>query len=146
MTQLPIYNKVSELSQKDPNARWVVFGDFTYANLFKAAGAAVLNGTTLVPDPAMNQALDGSGINRRLLLDSPNLQLQATSAPVPRFAPRQPGAFPGVAVASVNPCSVSLDALQVHYVGFVILTAEPWMKCLEPVATENGISIYKRHY
>jgi hypothetical protein len=143
LTHLPIYEKTEAIAQADPNARWVVFGDFTYANLLKSAGAAVLNGTTLVPDPEVNRAIDGTGTNRLRLLESPHLQFLGTNAGVPQLVPRSD--YPGTVTFDVNPCSGALDALKLNYVALVGRIADASMRCLEFVANENGIAIYKRH-
>jgi len=40
---------VSRIVDRDPEARWAVYGNFVTANLFKAAGAQAFNGTKIVP-------------------------------------------------------------------------------------------------
>jgi len=44
-----LFQQVSRIVDRDPEARWAVYGNFVTANLFKAAGAQAFNGTKIVP-------------------------------------------------------------------------------------------------
>lgn len=44
-----LYQQVSPVIRRDPDARWAVYGGYIGADLFKAAGAQVFNGTKFVP-------------------------------------------------------------------------------------------------
>ena len=50
--------KVLELSEKNPDAGWVVFGDFKIAGFLQAMGVNVLNGTKAIPDLKLMKSLD----------------------------------------------------------------------------------------
>ncbi len=64
-----LFREVSRMVDEDPDARWTVYGGYVTADLVKAAGAQVFNGTKFVPplddlrviDPSATAAL---GYNR----------------------------------------------------------------------------------
>ncbi len=44
-----LFQQVSPVVRKDPDARWAVYGNYVFADFIKAAGAQVFNGTKVVP-------------------------------------------------------------------------------------------------
>lgn len=55
-----IYKSTKEIVAKDPNAGWVVFGQFTFSNYLKAAGANVFSGVQWAPNFKKIKILDPS--------------------------------------------------------------------------------------
>ena len=49
MTETRLFRQVSQIAREDPDARWAVYGPYVLADLLKAAGANVFNGTKFVP-------------------------------------------------------------------------------------------------
>lgn len=41
--------EVSRIVREDKRARWAIYGPYTFADMFKAAGAQVFNGTKIIP-------------------------------------------------------------------------------------------------
>ncbi len=53
-----LFRDVERITARDPGARWICYGSFVQANLLKAAGARVFNGTNVVPPLAELHLLD----------------------------------------------------------------------------------------
>jgi hypothetical protein len=57
------FNAIDRIRASDPEGRWIVYHTRYFAQLVKATGAAVFNGTKIVPDLASFHQLDPSGAN-----------------------------------------------------------------------------------
>ena len=58
VTGKKLYQKVCEIHESDPDARWVVFGSFQIANFLKFSGVEVINGNKFYPVQTYNNVLD----------------------------------------------------------------------------------------
>lgn len=54
------FRAIDKLHASDPAARWIAYEDVYFAQLMKATGASVLNGTKLLPQTDLMQRLDPS--------------------------------------------------------------------------------------
>jgi hypothetical protein len=55
------FQEIDKLRAADPKAKWIAYGDYMTAQLIKATGATVLNGTKWVPDLPLLRQLDPKG-------------------------------------------------------------------------------------
>ena len=55
------YRQVESVRAADPEAKWIAYGDHVTAQLIKATGATVFNGTKTVPDLQFLRMLDPAG-------------------------------------------------------------------------------------
>ncbi len=60
LTESAAFMEVQKIHAADPEAKWITFGDYVTAQLVKATGAPVLNGTKIVPDLPLLRQLDPS--------------------------------------------------------------------------------------
>jgi hypothetical protein len=56
-----LYRTVKEISEKDPQGKWLIFGSGVLGELVTATGAPVVNGTKYCPDSSTMNVLDPSG-------------------------------------------------------------------------------------
>jgi hypothetical protein len=56
-----LYRTVKEISEKDPQGKWLIFGSGVLGELVTATGAPVVNGTKYCPDSSTMSVLDPSG-------------------------------------------------------------------------------------
>jgi hypothetical protein len=61
LTESSAYVEIARLHAADPEAKWIVFDDYVFGQLAKAAGASVFNGTKVVPDLPLMRELDPTG-------------------------------------------------------------------------------------
>jgi hypothetical protein len=61
LIESPAFQEVDKIRAADPKAKWIAYGDYTTAQLIKATGATVLNGTKWVPDLPLLRQLDPKG-------------------------------------------------------------------------------------
>lgn len=52
------FQEVERIHRVDPQSKWVVYDDYVFAQLVKAAGAQVFNGTKVIPDLELLRQLD----------------------------------------------------------------------------------------
>jgi hypothetical protein len=55
------FHEIDKIRAADPKAKWIAYGDYMTAQLIKATGATVLNGTKFVPDLPFLRQLDPKG-------------------------------------------------------------------------------------
>jgi hypothetical protein len=55
------FNAIDRIRAADPEGKWIIYHTRYFAQLVKATGAAVFNGTKVVPDLPFFHQLDGSG-------------------------------------------------------------------------------------
>lgn len=60
----PMMNRLGAMVRSDPAAQWAVYDSVIGAELVKAAGARVVNGLRLIPDPELIRKLDPTGRDR----------------------------------------------------------------------------------
>jgi len=55
------FQEIDKIHAADPEAKWISYGDYMTAQLIKATGATVLNGTKWIPDLPFLRLLDPKG-------------------------------------------------------------------------------------
>lgn len=58
LSESAAFKELDAIRAADPEAKWIAFGDYVTAQVVKATGAAVLNGTKIVPDLSLFRQLD----------------------------------------------------------------------------------------
>jgi hypothetical protein len=138
----PLIQRLSRFVAEDPNARWIVYGDFTTPTLFKMAGANVFNGINIMPriDDFRVIDRDGAGMpvyNRSGYMvvvpeEGPNVGLQNVHDDL--FEMR------------VDPNSDVWRDLGIRYVVLQAASTDPEFLAkatLEQTGRETGLWIYK---
>lgn len=136
---------VRGLQQQDPDAKWVVYGSYTLAELLKASGAQVLNGTKYTPDWEIYAMLDPGGGNvdiynryARISFTEP----RAGSAMTVDFTLTTLESF----TVTADPCGPELKELGITRFAFFYEPDEYRLSCLAPLASlpESGVYLYQR--
>lgn len=135
----------AEIHSQKPDAKWIAYDDWTIAQLLKANGLNVINGSAYAPnlnkfsylDPGMNNA---AVYNRSGHLTF--LEQQAGSSKKVEFVLRNEDDY----LVKINPCSEKLKKLGIDYFLFAHTPNQESLKCLNLVAgsPETGYPIYER--
>jgi hypothetical protein len=143
----PLVEKSKEIYEKDPQARWVVFGSqptqgSNWANIIKTSGINVLNGVKWVPAlkdmAAIDSTVDPSIYNRYAHID---MQTLINGDDAVRFKLTANDAFS----IAIDPCSPRLQKLGVKYFVFTYKPQPAETRCLTPIDTSAVFFIYKRN-
>jgi hypothetical protein len=143
----PLVEKSKEIYEKDPQARWVVFGSqptqgSNWANIIKTSGINVLNGVKWVPAlkdmAAIDSTVDPSIYNRYAHID---MQTLINGDDAVRFKLTANDAFS----IAIDPCSPRLRKLGVKYFAFTYKPQPAETRCLTPIDTSAVFFIYKRN-
>ena len=141
----PLVKTAKEVYDKDPDARWVVFGYPGLANLLKANGIKVLNGVKFVPIMKDMEVLDPAGKYKYIynryahigmtmyidLKDSIEFRLVANKEQNDIYN------------ILMDPCSPKLKQLGVKYFLFSYKPQDVEIRCMVPVDTVRYY-MYKR--
>lgn len=144
ITEHALYQKVSEIHQQDPTARWVVLGNQYITYLVTATGVNQLSGVKNVPDFKTMAVLD-PGMKRQLAYNR-----YAHSVYSSYIDPAHPDSvliqntFEDGYQVGIDPCSPKLQTLNVRYFVFDHQPQPVEIRCLTQVATLGSLSIYKR--
>jgi hypothetical protein len=137
-----VYNTVSKINDKDPNAGWMVFGNMIAADLVKATGANCFNGVQFAPPLEKLHILDPSGkdndiYNRYAHINVDPLTEGEDSVHFSLLTPDQ-------YQLKVDPCSPRLKQMGIKYVMFSYKPPEEQVSCMLPVKDTCGFFIYER--
>jgi hypothetical protein len=140
----PLVERTKSLYEKDPKARWVVFGSqqlegSNWANLLKVNGINVFNGVKWIPPLKEMAVLDSkvdSIYNRYAHIDMHTFIDGRDTLVFQSLGPD------GYAI-HMDPCSPRLAKLGIKYFVFTYRPAAGEVRCMSPVDT-SGLFIYKR--
>ncbi len=139
-----IFRFAEDVRTKDPQAKWVTYGNPTVANLFKAAGLNVLSGTSYTPRMSLMKSLDDDDnsfvYNRYGLLAFNETAVPGTneiSFTLPRF---------DLYSVAIDPCSPRLKDLGIKYFAFYYKISETKYSCLEnhKLFEADNVAVYQR--
>jgi hypothetical protein len=138
-----IYKTVSEINAKEPDAGWVVYGNFTFANFLKAAGINCLNGVQFVPPLKKLHVLDPTSeaesiYNRYAHIDFYTLIDDKDSV---KFSLIQSDRY----AIEMNPCSPRFQQLGIKYFFFSYRPEPVEVRCMTLVKDTLGVSVYRRN-
>jgi len=143
ITEHALYQKVREIHQQDPDARWVVLGSQYIAYMVTATGVNQLGGVKNQPDFKTMAVLD-PGMPRKNAYNR-----YAHSVYNSYIDPAHPDSvliqntFEDGFQVGLDPCSPKLQQLNVRYFVFDHQPQPVEIRCLTPVATLGSLSIYK---
>jgi hypothetical protein len=140
----PLVERTKSLYEKDPKARWVVFGSqqlegSNWANLLKVNGINVFNGVKWIPplkDMAVLDSKADSIYNRYAHIDMHTFIDGRDTLVFQSLGPD------GYAI-HMDPCSPRLAKLGIKYFVFTYRPGAGEVRCMSPVDT-SGLFIYKR--
>jgi hypothetical protein len=135
--------KVSALVERDPSARWTVYGDALDADLLKTTGAHVFNGTLVVPPFDDLAVLDPGGGARHVYNRYAHVRLDPVQDPRIAFVPGTSGDRYAI---SIDPKSVAWRRLGIRYAVLPYRSTDPgFLAVAELVETipEDRLGIYR---
>ena len=138
-----VFKTVSGIHAKDPNAGWLVFGNFTWANYIKAAGIKCYNGVQFAPpleklhilDPTMK---NDSIYNRYAHIACSSMIDGRDSI---KFTLKQSDMYS----IQMDPCSPRLTQLNIKYILFTYEPQAIEVQCMTLVENDLHLFVYKRN-
>lgn len=136
----------TDIHQKDPSGKWVVYGDNIIANFITASGASVFNGTKFPPELDEFRILDPESKNKSIYNRYAHIQVTenegARSPEDVNFSIHQSDKYN----LFVNPCSEKLEKIGVRYFVFETLPTKEELDCLSPISDTpiNRFWVYRR--
>ena len=138
-----VYKTVSEIKEKEPEAGWVVFGSFVYANFLKAAGINCFNGVQFAPPLEKLHLLDPSLKNDSVYNRYAHIAFSAMmeeNDPV-KFSLNQADLYS----IQMDPCSPRFKKMGIKYFMFSYKPAEAEVRCMQSVKDTCGFYIFKQN-
>jgi hypothetical protein len=117
----PMYHEVSRIAANDPDGEWAVYGNYWFANLFKAAGAKVFNGTNYTPPLEKLRLLDPSSSAMPSYNRFASIELFPTISPVISFNLRAPDLY----TIAIDPKSDIWAKFGVRYISLPMQATDP---------------------
>ncbi len=142
ITENVVYKAVREVVQRDPKARWVVFGSQPLAFMTTATGANQLSGLKNQPDLNAMHVLDPTAKRDSVY------NRHARPVYVPYIDGRDsvvinPGGAADTYLVGVDPCSPKLKQLGVKYFLFDHAPQPAEVRCLKQVTSLGSLFIYQ---
>ena len=137
-----LFTTFQKINSQDPGKKWLVFGDYTYANYLKAAGVNCFNGVQFAPQLSVMRILDplkraDSIYNRYAHIHCGSFINGTDSVAFKLYYPD----FYGI---GMDPCSPRLDSIGISYILFTSKPQDVEVRCMTPVYT-GQVFIYKRN-
>ena len=121
ITGMKALREVSDIVGRDPAGRWAVYGDASFANLFKAAGARVFNGTNYVPPLEDLRILDPESSAASIYNRYAQIELTARPGSQVVFALVDPDLY----TIAIDPKSDLWSRLDIRYMALPFETRDP---------------------
>jgi hypothetical protein len=143
----PLAKACGDIHKKDPQARWIVFGNqpwmgARWANLLKVYGIGVFNGVKFTPIlKDMTSAFDSSGKDRDIYNRYAHVDVQTFIDLKDSVILRQ-SSLDGYLILT-DPCSPRLKKLNIRYILFAYKPQEGAIRCMTRV--DPAYFIYKRN-
>lgn len=137
----PLHLEVKRIMKEDPEAKFVVFGQFIFSDFIKATGATVLSGTKFVPDFKKLKVLDPIGRYDSVYNRYAHVVYNSYTSPNDTvvFQLAQNDLYS----VYIDPCSPKLKDVGVKYVVFVYEPQSIEVRCMDLVNGISGYKIYK---
>jgi hypothetical protein len=154
LTVNPIQMGISSITKKPilelarqqgglPGDRWVVMGDFVFAQGMKSTGLDVLNGSQFAPNMPWLRVLDPEGLYDIVWNRYAHVVMISDSTTIrPTFELNQPDLYS----VRVNVCGSGLwEPLRVTHVAYTYAVPPEDLKCLVPLGTVpgSGVSLFE---
>jgi hypothetical protein len=137
-----LYKIVSDLNAKDPNAGWVVFGKYQYANYLKSAGINCFNGVQFSPPLEKLHVLDPEKQNEDVYNRYAHIcfsRMIYDERDSISFTLNQPDLY----TINMDPCSPRLKQLGVRYFLFPYKPNPYEVRRMTLLVDSFGVYIYK---
>jgi hypothetical protein len=146
----PLVVDSKEIHDKDPQARWALFGDTRLTNLLKANGINLLNSVKLVPPMSDMKVLDPTGrndssYNRYAWITMNSKDIAQFLVPGYRDTVIFRTTFQDGYSIFMDPCSPKLKQLGVKYFVFGYAPKNEEVRCMTKIKENAGLFIYKRN-
>lgn len=137
-----IYNTVTQIEKKDPNAGWVVFGHMTAPDFLKAAGTNCFNGVQFAPPLEKLHILDPTGKSNDVYDRYAHIVLfpLIDGNDSVKFSLDRADLY----TIQMDPSSPRFKQMGIKYVMFSYKPSEPEVRNMSPVTDTCGFFIYKR--
>lgn len=137
----PLLSDAKTIHKKDPDAKWVVFGNPSLPNLFKAAGLNVINGVNYIPNWERLKILDPDKKQDTVYNRFAHIGYYSSNINSENVDFRY-GAFDAYSVL-IDPCNAKLEKIGVKYFVFTYNPQPAEVRCMELVSS-NGVLIFKK--
>lgn len=137
----PLLIDAKNINKTDPDAKWVVFGNPSLPNLFKAAGLNVINGVNYIPNWERLKILDPEKKQDTVYNRFAHIGYYSSNINSENVDFRY-GAFDAYSVL-IDPCNQKLEKIGVKYYVFTYNPQPAEVRCMELVSS-NGVLIYKK--
>jgi hypothetical protein len=148
----PLVVDSKEIHEKDPTARWVLFGNSRLTHLVKANGIDIFNSVKLVPPMEDMKVLDPMGkfdsvYNRYawMTMNSKRLAQYYGGNWGDTVIFLRPESYQDGYTIFIDPCSPKLKQLGVKYFVFDEQPSQNEIRCMTKLKENSGIFIYKRN-
>ena len=146
----PLVVDSKEIHDKDPQARWAMFGDTRLTNLLKANGIDLLNSVKLVPPMSDMKVLDPTGsndsaYNRYAWITMNSKEIAQFLIPGFRDTVIFRKAYQDGYSIFMDPCSPKMKQLRVKYFVFDYAPTPQEVRCMTKLKENAGLFIYKRN-
>lgn len=142
----PVIMATKEINEKDPDARWAVFGSMRIANLLKTNGIKVFNGVKTVPLLKDMAVLDSSGKNKFIYNRYAHIVMTMHIDWKDSIGFKLIDNIEQNDIYSIymDPCSPKLKQLGIKYIVFTYKPQDVEIRCMTKIAEANQIYVYKR--
>ncbi len=148
----PLVVDSKEIHEKDPDARWALFGNSRLTHLLKANGIDLFNSVKLVPPMKDMKVLDPTGkfdsVYNRYAWMTMNSKLFAPYFGVnwgDTVVLRRPEGFQDGYTIYMDPCSPRFKQLRVKYFVFDTVPSPNEVRCMTKLKENGRLFIYKRN-
>jgi hypothetical protein len=130
-----------QIARNDPHAKWIVFGNPSMVNYFKAFGINMFNGVKFMPDLQSMRVLDPALQFKNIYNRYANIHVLPVSPGKVRFKLVRTDLYS----ISIHPCSQQLQQLGIKYVVFAdFIPTREQAACLFPIAAMGNIRIFEQ--
>ena len=148
----PLVVDSKEIHDKDPQARWALFGNTRLTHLLKANGIDLFNSVKLVPPMTDMKVLDPTGkfdsVYNRYAWMTMNSKQFAQYYGVnwgDTVLLRRPESYQDGYTIYMDPCSPRFKQLRVKYFVFDTVPSQNEVRCMTQLKGNAGLYIYKRN-
>lgn len=139
----PLVQATKPIHEKDPTARWALFGDTRLTNLLKANGIDVFNCVKFVPPLKDLRVLDPGGKEDSAYNRYAWMKMEPYVGNNDTVIFRKP--YNDSYIIYMDPCSSKLKQLGVKYIVFDKKPEDVLTRCLTLINDRIGLYIYKRN-
>ena len=138
-----LFKQVSPLIRREPDARWAVYGPHVVADLIKAAGGQVFNGTKFVPPLDDLRVIDPKSSGASIYNRYAHIELEPDQGPDVSFSLHQGDWY----IIHITPSSDLLRRLGIRYVVFPQAFTDPaFLATAELVTSVPDASLWIYRY